>query len=334
MKPVARYWEPLEDKKVRCFLCPRRCVIAPGKKGFCRVRKNIDGRLVASGYGEVVSIANDPIEKKPLYHFYPGTYIISLAENGCNLGCLHCQNYSISQFDCPTEYISPEALVGIAKRYNSNGICFTYTEPLVWFEYILDVAKLAKDEGLPIVLVSNGQINPEPLEELLPYIDAINVDLKSIKQEFYRDVCRGGDIEATKNTIKRCFEEGVVTEVTNLIIPTLNDAEDEIEELVDFLLSISDEIPLHFTRFFPHYRMNHLPPTPVKTLLRAREIALKKGMKYVYVGNVADEELNTTYCPNCGTALIKRGYFFTSKVELKGGRCPRCNTRIYGRFSE
>ncbi len=332
MKPEAKYWKPLDNNRVRCLLCPRQCVIAEGKRGFCRVRSNQGGRLVATGYGEVVSVANDPIEKKPLYHFYPGSYIISLACNGCNLGCLHCQNYQISQFDCPTQYISPEELVGLAKRYRSKGICFTYTEPLVWFEYLIDVAKLAKAEGLPIVLVTNGQINEEPLRELLPFVDAMNIDLKAITQKFYRDVCAGGSLEATKNTIKEAFNAGVHVEVTNLIIPTLNDSEQEIEELVEFLAGVSVEIPLHFTRFYPHYRMSHLPPTPVETLLMARRKALERGMRYVYIGNVPDDELNSTYCPSCGRLLIKRTGFFETFSYLKEGRCPQCGERVYGRF--
>ena len=331
-KPEARYWEPLDGGRVRCLLCPRECVIAPGKRGVCRVRENVDGRLVCSGYGEVVSIANDPIEKKPLYHFYPGSYIISVACNGCNLTCRHCQNYQISQMDAPTRFISPEALVSIALRYDSNGICFTYTEPLVWFEYIVDVAKLARPHGLPIVLVSNGHINPEPLEEIVGWVDAINIDLKSIRPEFYRDVCGGASLEAVKHSIRRMYAAGVHVEVTNLIIPGHNDSEDEIEKLVDFLVSVSSDIPLHFTRFYPHYRMLDVPPTPLRTLLKAREIAQKAGVKYVYVGNVSDESLNSTYCPSCGYLLIKRTGFFEVFSYLKDGSCPRCDLKVYGRF--
>ncbi|BAT71480.1 pyruvate formate lyase activating enzyme [Thermosulfidibacter takaii ABI70S6] len=332
MKPVAKYWEALENKKVKCLLCPRGCIIAEGKRGFCRVRGNIDGKLVALGYGEVVSIANDPIEKKPLYHFYPGSYIISTACNGCNLGCLHCQNYEISQFDCPTRYVSPEDMVELAIRHKSKGICFTYTEPLVWFEYIMDVAKIAKDYDLPIVLVSNGQINEEPFLELIPYIDAMNIDLKSISSEFYEKICRGGSLEATLRTIRLAFEHGVHVEVTNLIIPTLNDSKEDIEQLVDFMVSVSPDIPLHFTRFYPYYKLTNLPPTPLETLLTAREIALAKRVKYVYVGNVPDDRLNSTYCPSCGRLLIKRTGFFETYNYLEKDRCPQCGEKVYGRF--
>ncbi len=332
MKPEAKYWEPLDKSTVRCRLCPRECVIADGNSGFCRIRSNQGGKLVATGYGELVTISNDPIEKKPLYHFYPGSYIISVACNGCNLGCLHCQNYSISQYSCPTKYVSPEELVEVAKRYASKGVCFTYTEPLIWYEYLLDVAKVAKPKGLPVVLVTNGQINRKPLEDLIPYVDAMNIDLKSIREEFYRDVCRGGSLRATMETIELAYESGVHVEVTNLIIPGYNDSLEELEELTDFVASVGLDIPLHFTRFYPHYELTSLPPTPVDTLIRAKFLAESKGMKFVYVGNVPDDRLNSTYCPSCGRLLIKRSGFFETFSYLEGSRCPSCGTEVYGRF--
>ncbi len=330
MKPEAKYWSSLNGK-VKCLLCPRECVIPEGQRGFCRIRQNIDGKLIAIGYGEVVSIANDPIEKKPLYHFYPGSYIISLACNGCNLGCLHCQNWQISQMDCPTEFIPPETLVKITIRYNSKGICFTYTEPLIWFEYIIDVAKIAKKRDLHIVLVTNGQINPEPLKELLPFVDAMNVDLKSMRDEFYKKIALGGSLKATLHTIEEAHRHGVHVEVTNLIIPTLNDSEEEIEDLVEFIANIDPDIPVHFTRFFPHNKLKDLPPTPIKTLLKAKSIADKK-LNFVYVGNVANEDLNTTFCPECGEKLIVRKNFFTVINKVVEGRCPNCKRTIPGRF--
>ncbi|NPA15869.1 MAG: AmmeMemoRadiSam system radical SAM enzyme [Deferribacteres bacterium] len=330
MKPEARYWQSLNGK-VKCLLCPRECVIPEGQRGFCRIRQNINGRLIAAGYGEIVSIANDPIEKKPLYHFYPGSYIISTGCNGCNLGCLHCQNWQISQQDCPTEFVPPEALVKVALKYSSRGICFTYTEPLIWFEYIIDVAKLAREYQLPIVLVTNGQINPEPLKELLPFIDAMNVDLKSMRDEFYKKIALGGKLEATLNTIKEAHRSGVHVEVTNLIIPTLNDSEEEITALVDFISGIDPDMPVHFTRFFPHYKLSNLPPTPIETLLKAKSIADEK-LNFVYVGNVPDEDLNTTFCPDCGEKLIVRKGFFTVISRITEGRCPSCGRVIPGRF--
>ncbi|MEO0279093.1 MAG: AmmeMemoRadiSam system radical SAM enzyme [candidate division WOR-3 bacterium] len=329
-KPVAKYWVKANDNKIRCLLCPRECLIEDSKKGFCGTRTNINGNLIATAYGEIVSIAMDPMEKKPLYHFYPSSYILSTATCGCNLNCIHCQNWSISQLKQPTEYIDPETLVALAKKKQSKGICFTYTEPMIWFEYILDVAKLAKKEKLPIVLVTNGLINPNPLEELIEYVDAMNIDLKSMKPEFYKNICNG-PIEPILYTIRRSYEKGVHIEVTNLIIPTLNDSEEEIKELTDFLSSISPDIPLHITRFFPNYKLTNLPPTPIETLLKAREIAISK-LNFVYVGNVVNKELNSTFCPTCKNLLIERDYFYNVKSFLDGNRCPKCKTPIPGKF--
>ncbi len=328
-KPVAKYWVR-ENGKVRCKLCPRECLIAEGKSGLCGIRENREGTLYASYYGEVVSIALDPMEKKPLYHFYPGSFIISLATCGCNLRCKHCQNWSISQVRCKTEYVDPESLVKLAIRYNSKGICFTYTEPMIWFEYVIDTAKIAKKYNLPIVLVTNGEIEDEPLEELLNYVDAMNIDLKSIREDFYREIC-DGKLEPVLNTIRRSYERKVHIEITNLVIPTLNDSKEEIEELTDFIATIDPDIPLHITRFFPNYKLTDLPPTPIETLMMAKKIADSK-LNFVYVGNVASKELNSTYCPDCKTLLIERDYMYTVRVNLSDGRCPKCKRRIPGRF--
>ncbi len=329
MKEEARYWEALEGRKVRCKLCPRECLIAPGQRGFCRVRTNEGGILYTTGYGEVVSVAMDPIEKKPLYHFYPGMNILSLGPNGCNLACIFCQNWQISQTDVPTHYIPPRELVNLAFRHGSMGIAFTYSEPLIWFEYIIDVARIGRPRGIYTVLVTNGVINPRPLEDLLVWIDAMNVDLKSMNPDFYKKLCRGSYLETTLHTIKRAHEAGIHVEVTNLIIPGHNDAPEEIKALVDWIYSVSPDIPLHFSRFFPHYRLRNVPPTPIETLARAREVAMKR-MRYVYVGNVWNTEWNTTYCPTCGEALIIREGYSHPRIRLKNGTCPKCGTRIVG----
>ncbi|MGB9668011.1 MAG: AmmeMemoRadiSam system radical SAM enzyme [Thermosulfidibacteraceae bacterium] len=329
-KPIAKYWEEADNGKVICKLCPRECIIAPGKYGVCGIRRNVNGKLYASYYGEVVSIAIDPMEKKPLYHFYPSSQIISLATCGCNLKCKHCQNWTISQVKCETKYINPKTLVELALKYKSGGICFTYTEPMIWFEYIIDVAKIAKNHNLPIVLVTNGEINEEPLEDLLDYVDAMNIDLKSIRESFYREICEG-KLEPVLHTIKRSYERGVHIEITNLVIPTLNDEPKDIEELVDFVASVNPEIPLHITRFFPNYRLTHLPPTPIETLIKAMEIA-KRKLNFVYVGNVVSKELNSTYCPECGTLLIERDYLYNVRVYLEKNRCYKCKRIIPGIF--
>lgn len=323
----ARYWEALGDGRVRCSLCPRGCELRPGQRGFCRVRENIDGILYAVGFGEAVSIAVDPIEKKPLYHFYPGSKILSLGCNGCNMACLFCQNWQISQADAPTSFVSPERLLNTAKRYGSIGIAFTYSEPMVWFEYILNVAKMGRPEGLKMVLVTNGVINAGPLEELTPWIDAMNVDLKSIREEFYRKYSLGPYLNATLHTIEEAYKAGVHIEVTNLVIPGLNDSEEEIRDLVKWITSLSPLIPTHFSRFFPHHKMGDRSPTPVETLARAREMA-QESLKYVYVGNVWTPEWNTTFCHCCGEELIIREGYFTPLVRLKGRKCPTCGEEI------
>jgi len=332
MKQDARFWKVLDHgrNKVVCLLCPRECVVAAGKGGFCRVRANEEGSLYSVGYGETVSLAMDPIEKKPLYHFYPGSNILSVGCNGCNLACIFCQNWQISQSDVPTRYIPPDKLLGMCLDYNSVGVAFTYSEPLIWFEYIVDVAEEAKTKGLKVVLVTNGIINREPLEELLPYVDAMNVDLKSMRHDFYKRLCLGDFLDTVLNTIKRVHESGTWIEVTNLIIPGHNDSREDIRELIDWLASISPDIPLHFSRFFPHYRLTDVPPTPVSTLAMAREMALGK-MKFVYVGNVWKRGWDCTYCPDCGRVLIEReGYLqvINHIGHVGDGCCPGCGEFI------
>ncbi|WAM32027.1 AmmeMemoRadiSam system radical SAM enzyme [Caldicellulosiruptor naganoensis] len=279
----ARYYEKLENKKVKCKLCPHGCVILPGNTGFCRARKNVDGKLYSLNYGYISSIAFDPIEKKPLYHFYPGSSILSIGTFGCSFRCLHCQNYEISQLTPNVFEVDTERLIELAKKdKDCIGIAFTYNEPTIWFEYVLDVAKKFKEEGFKTVLVTNGYLNKEPLLELLEVIDAANIDLKAFSDEFYKKVC-SGDLESVKRFIEICSKK-IHIEITTLIIPTLNDSEDEIENLAKWLSSIDDRIPLHLTRYFPRYKMN-LPPTPKETLFKLREIA-KRYLMYVYLGNI------------------------------------------------
>ena len=280
----ALFYETLPDSKVRCLLCPHNCIISPEKLGFCGVRQNKKGKLYTLIYEQVTSLALDPIEKKPLYHYHPGEQIISIGTRGCNLACLFCQNWSISQNrNAPVEHISSEEIIKQAKRCKSFGIAYTYNEPFIWFEFVFDTAKLAKEAGLENVLVTNGYINPEPLEKLLPYIDAMNIDFKSIKNEFYQKYCQGTlapVLETIKRTAKSCH-----IELTNLVIPTLNDKEDNFIKLVDWIFdNLGPEIPLHFSRYFPCHKMN-LPPTPYETLKKAEGIA-KAKLKYVYLGNV------------------------------------------------
>jgi len=320
LKPAA-YGEKLQDGKVICHLCPAECKLTEGKVGICGCRLNHHGELMLDNYGELVTLAIDPIEKKPLYHFYPSADILSTGPNGCNLACIHCQNWTISQKKTQTTYIAPKQLVEAAKENNSIGVAFTYTEPLVWYEYIMDVAPLLRKAGLKTVLVSNGYINPKPLEDLLPVMDAINIDLKGIRPEFYKKVCKGR-IEPVLNNIRRVAEAGVHLEVTNLIIPQLNDSDKDLTDLVEFVASVSDMIPLHFSAYRPDYKLT-IPATPIETMLRAREIA-RKRLKYVYLGNVLLDGCSDTFCPHCQSLLIKRTGYHTSVVGVANGRCTTC----------
>ena len=321
----AKYWEKLDGKKVKCTLCPHSCVIPEGGKGICNIRENIDGELIAAGYGRTTSLAMDPIEKKPLFHFKPGSLILSVAPNGCNLKCRWCQNWQISQEVVPTRFIDPKLLVDIAIRENSVGIAFTYTEPLIWFEYIIDVAKIGKPKGLSMVAVTNGYINPEPLDELLDYIDAMNIDLKAMDDEVYRKLI-GGRLEPVLNTV-RTSAKRILIEVTNLLIPGVNDSDDQIKRLVDFIADVDPKIPVHFSRYFPAWKFN-APPTPVKTLLRAREIASKK-LEYVYLGNVYIPDAEDTFCPYCGNKLVSRSGFYAKTVGItEDGKCSKCGKDV------
>ncbi len=320
----AIYFEKLEGDRVRCTLCPHGCIISEGKRGICRGRKNVGGILKATNYAETVSIALDPIEKKPLYHFYPGRDILSIGANGCNFACNFCQNWEIAQADVPTRHLSPEEAVSLALKNNSIGIAYTYTEPLIWYEYLLDTAKIVRSKGLKNVLVSNGYINEAPLRELLPLIDAMNIDVKSMDEAFYKKECKGS-LAPVLRSVELASKETHV-EVTNLIIPGLNDSDDNFKRLADWLSSISPDIPLHFSAYRPCYKCT-APPTPDSTLLRARGIASKK-LNYVYLGNSRLKEGSDTICPNCGKAVIKRSGFSVSRNDIVGGRCSFCQESI------
>ncbi|MEW5994014.1 MAG: AmmeMemoRadiSam system radical SAM enzyme [Candidatus Zixiibacteriota bacterium] len=320
IKPGA-YAEQKTDDKVICHLCPAECTLTKGKRGICRSRYNQDGRLVTDNYGELVTLAMDPIEKKPLYHFHPGSDILSTGPNSCNLGCVHCQNWTISQKEAKTFYCPPQKLVEAAVAQRSIGVAFTYTEPLMWYEYILDTAPLLRQAGLKTVMVTNGYINPEPLEELLPLVDAMNIDLKSMRPDFYKKICKGKR-EPVLHTIRRVHEAGVHLEVTNLIIPGLNDSDDDLLALIEFVADLSNRLPLHFSAYRPDYKMSH-PPTPVETLLHARELA-ERRLHFVYLGNVWLPEGSNTLCPGCGRLLIERSGYHTSVVGLRNGLCANC----------
>ncbi|ENN96333.1 radical SAM protein [Methanocaldococcus villosus KIN24-T80] len=312
---------------VICLLCPRHCVIKEGKRGFCYNRENINGKLYAVGYGKVCSLAIDPIEKKPLYHFYPGSKVLSLAIGGCNFRCLHCQNWTISQVPPDkTVYreMSPEDVIEIALEYNLPGLSYTYTEPTVFYEFMYDCSILAKKYGLFNTMVTNGYIEKEPLKALP--IDAMNIDIKG-NERFYKEVCKA-ELEPVLKTCVLAKKLNIWVEITNLIIPGYNDSEDDILFIIEFVRDkLGRETPLHFSRFHPDYKLTNVPPTPIETLIKARELALEEGLKYVYIGNVPGLGENT-YCPNCGALLIERSLFSVRFVNLEGDRCSVCGEKI------
>ena len=312
-----------EKNGIRCHLCPRECFIPESKYGFCGVRINKENKLYTEIYGEVSSFWKDPIEKKPLYHFYPGSTAFSIGTVGCNFACDFCQNYSISQEKAFTRYFSSRDIVEMAK--DTEGIAFTYNEPTIWYEFMYETAKLAKENGLYTVMVTNGYINKEPLKKLIEYMDAFNIDVKG-DRKFYEKLCHAPFYDVFRS-VRTVFENDRHIEVTNLIIPGWNDKKEQIEEICDKLYEISPEIPIHFTRFYPHYRMKNTEPTPMETLEMAEKIAKERGLYYVYLGNVWGRP-DITYCPECGRELIKRIGFDIVENKVKDGHCP-CGKKIY-----
>lgn len=330
------YFHPLKGKAVRCSLCPRGCVLKPGELGHCGARKNADGRLLTLSYANPCALHIDPIEKKPFFHVLPGTPCLSYAMAGCNLDCLFCQNWQISQatpFDTENLFILPEAMVDLASQKGCPTISATYTEPTVFHEYNLEVSRLAKARGILFLMHSNGFINPKPLEDLLPHLAAACIDLKAFRDRYYREVT-GGWLGPVLETLKAIHARGVHLEIVNLVLPGMNDDPKEIREMALWIRDeLSSSVPLHFTRFFPSYKLRSLPPTPVSTLEKAREIALEVGLKFVYIGNCPGHPAENTYCPRCGRMLIERKGFFVTRVDLKGGRCPQCGEGIEGIWS-
>lgn len=316
----------VKDGKLLCKLCPHRCVIEDGQVGKCRVRRREGDRLVPLTYAEVTSVHLDPIEKKPLYHFYPGSLVLSLGTWGCNMRCDFCQNWSISQLQVPTQRLEPEQAVELALSREGNiGLAYTYNEPFIWYEYMYDTAQLAHERGLKNVVVTNGFINPEPLEELLPCLDALNIDVKAMSDEFYRRLC-GGRVRWVLRAAELAAQH-VHVEITNLVIPGENDSEESVRELVDWVAeALGPDTPLHFSRYHPDYKLT-APATPPETLSGAYGMA-RERLNYVYVGNIAMPETQDTVCPSCGATLISRHGFGARMVDLAGGQCGKCHTAV------
>ncbi len=330
----ALFYKKLKEGVVQCQLCPHYCILKDQEIGKCEVRQNQKGKLYSLVYKKACSLnTQDPIEKKPLYHFLPGQKTLSIATVGCNLFCKHCQNCEISQARPAQIYsqdIRPQQVIKEAIKNKIKIIAYTYTEPTIFYEYMLETAKLAKKQGIKNVIVSNGFINPQPLLELSKYIDGANIDLKSIKDDFYKEICQAR-VQPVLENLKILKQRGVWMEVTNLIIPTLNDEEKDIEKLINWVKeNLGEETPIHFTAFYPQHQLSYLPPTPPSTLKKARKTALKKGIKYVYTGNTLDEEGNNTYCSKCSCLLIKRNLFSIIENNIKKGRCYKCNEKLPG----
>jgi pyruvate formate lyase activating enzyme len=332
----AMFYTPLEGNKVECRLCRHNCKISEGRRGICQVRENRGGKLYSLVYRKAISVAVDPIEKKPLFHFLPGSLSLSMATAGCNFRCLHCQNYTISQIvrdhgEIPGKDIAPEEIVRMAREEGCDSISYTYSEPTIFFEYAYEVAKLAKKEGLANNFVTNGYIGEDALREIKPYLDAANIDLKGFTDDFYRKIC-GARLQPVLDSIRLHHELGIWIEITTLLIPGHNDSKEELEGIAKFIASVDPAIPWHVSRFHPDYRLLGVPATPISTLRLARELGLKSGLKYVYEGNVPGEEREDTFCPSCGELLIKRYGFSVMKNVIKDSKCPKCGTKIEGRF--
>jgi len=332
----ARFYEKLDESTVRCHLCPHNCKINESKRGICAVRENKNGVLHSLVYGKVVARSIDPIEKKPFSHFYPGSTSFSIATVGCNFRCKNCQNFDISQMPKNKKRIvgedtTPQEIVDAAKHHNCRSISYTYTEPTIFFEYAYDVAKLAHEEGIYNVFVSNGYTTEEAIRAIAPYLDAINVDLKGLSDELYHKNC-GGHLQPVLDAIKLYKSLDVWVEVTTLVIPTLNDSEEDFRGLAEFIKSVGVDIPWHISQFYPTYKLTDLPRTPVTTLHEARDIGFEVGLRYVYEGNVPGEGRENTCCYNCGTLLIRRYGFQILENNMSDSKCPNCGAEIDGVF--
>jgi pyruvate formate lyase activating enzyme len=334
----ALLYEPLEDRKVRCRLCAHHCKVDDGQAGICQVRINRRGRLETLVYGKLVARNVDPIEKKPLFHYLPGSRSFSIATVGCNFKCRFCQNADIAQLPAERkgliigEQVAPEAVVAEALAAGCASIAYTYTEPTVFFEFALAVAMQAKAAGLGNVFVTNGYMSAEALDRVAPYLDAANVDLKAYSDEFYREMC-GARLAPVKTTLKRMRARGILVEVTTLVIPGLNDESSELKALATFLVDeLGPETPWHLSRFHPTFRLTDRSPTPVETLQKAHQIGLEAGLKYVYIGNVPGSGAENTHCPECHNIIINRFHYHARARLIDGNHCAYCHTPIDGIF--
>ncbi|MDD3098265.1 MAG: AmmeMemoRadiSam system radical SAM enzyme [Candidatus Pacebacteria bacterium] len=336
----ATLYEKLGNNKVRCLACAHQCLINDGQVGLCGVRQNKGGELYLLVYGKPISVNVEPIEKKPLFHFLPGQKAFSLGTIGCNFGCDFCQNWEISQlpktidkiketgYEMQHESWPPEAIVEHCLDSNISMIAYTYNEPTIWTEYAYDIMKLAKEKGIKNVWVSNGFMSDKTLELISPYLDAINIDLKSFSDNFYQKICKA-HIEPVKENIKKIWKKGIWVEVTSLIIPGKNDSNQELKQIAGFLKSISPDLPWHISAFYPAYKMKDIPPTPKESLIRAYQTGKETGLRYVYTGNIPDANYESTYCPKCNTKLITRqGTKVINNLLINNNQCFQCKEKI------
>ena len=329
----ALYYKKLDNGVVNCQLCPRKCIIPDGRRGFCGVRENRKGTLYTLVYARPVSIHVDPIEKKPLFHFLPSTTAFSIATAGCNLKCKFCQNWEISQAkpeDVEYAHIEPAELIKELKESNAPTIAYTYTEPTIFYEYMLETAKLARAQGIKNIMHSNGYINEEPLRELAKYLDAANIDLKGFTEGYYSKMTEG-TLEPVLRSLKILKETGVHVEITTLVLAGYNDEPETIRKMCQWIKeNLGADVPLHFSRAFPMYKLTSINPTPVETLEKARQIAMECGLKYVYIGNVAGHSAENTYCPKCKKIVIERRGYFVVENNIVNGKCAFCQEEIKG----
>lgn len=333
---IARWWQPAANEKLLCTLCPRYCTIGEGQAGFCFIRQNINGKLYSIGYGRPTGFAIDPIEKKPLNHFLPGSDILSFGTAGCNLGCKFCQNWSTSKARIDSTnsvYATPQEVVALALKYNTPSIAYTYNDPVIFGEYVIDISRLARKEGIKNVMVTAGYIDKEARKEIFKYVDAANIDLKAFTETFYH-ILTGAHLKDVLDTLIWIKNEtDVWLEITNLIIPGENDNDEELKQMCEWIVSnLGDEVPLHFTAFHPDFKMRDKSRTPASTLRHARETARKIGIKYCYLGNIHDPEGQTTYCPSCNSPVIKRDWHSVLQLNLINGCCHKCGKKISGIF--
>jgi pyruvate formate lyase activating enzyme len=333
---IAQWWEKTENNKILCTLCPRYCTLGEGQAGFCFIRQNIGGTLYSIGYGRPTGFAIDPIEKKPLNHFYPGTSILSFGTAGCNLGCKFCQNWSISKAKLDDEnsfHASPEDVISLAKKYHTPSIAYTYNDPTIFGEYVMDISQLARQEGIKSVMVTAGYIDRHARKDVYKYIDAANVDLKAFSEDFYHKVTYSHLDPVLDTLIWLKNETGIWFELTTLLIPGENDSAEELKRMYDWILkNLGDSVPLHFTAFHPDFKMIDKERTPASTLNIARSIAMTTGIKFCYVGNVHNMEGQATYCPSCNRRLISRDWHSVESYDLVDGNCSHCGTKIAGVF--